>query len=377
MSPSPDIAILLPDLRGGGVERMRLHLAQAFMARGLSVELVLLEAKGDLLSHVPAGLSVVDLHAPRLRQSLLPLTRYLWRRRPQALLAALWPLTSIAILATQAAPGTRVVVSDHNTLSLTPLGRTRRGRLQMQASIRLFYPLAHGVITPSAGVKRDLEALGGWRASPIEVVPNPVFRDHQPPPAALAADDPWAEAGDPKIIAIGSLKEQKDYPTLLEAFARLVKERPARLLILGQGSLRASLEEKARALGLGDRVRFGGFVPDPRPYLLASELFVLSSAWEGFGNVIVEALGQGVPVVSTDCPSGPREILDDGRFGALVPVRNPEALARAMRDTLAATHDRSALIARARTFSVERAAERYLWQLISGEPDRHFERASR
>lgn len=360
MSSRPDIAILLPDLRGGGVERMRLHLAEAFVARGLSVELVLLEAKGDLMGHVPSGLSVVDLHAPRLRQSFVPLTRYLWRRRPRALLAAMWPLTAIAILAARAVPGTRVVVSDHNTLSLTPLARSRRGRLEMQGSIRLLYPLAHGIITPSLGVKQDLEALAGWRESEIEVVPNPVYREGVPPPVPLPASDPWTRSGAPKLIAIGSLKEQKDYPTLLEAVAQLSKDRPVRLLILGQGSLRASLEEKAHALGLGERVRFGGFVPDPRPHLLASDLFVLSSAWEGFGNVIVEALAQGVPVVSTDCPSGPREILDDGRYGALVPVKNPGALARAIGHALDAQHDRAALVARAATFSVERAAGRYL-----------------
>lgn len=377
MSPPSDVCIVLPDLKGGGVERMRLHLAEDFIARGLQVELLLLERAGDLLDCVPAGLPIVALNAPRLRASLLPMIHHFRRTRPRAVLAAMWPLTLLSIAAARAVPGTRVVASEHSTLSRTPLGRTPLGRIQLQTSIRLLYPKAHGIITPSLGVKEDLEALCGWSESPIEVVPNPVVRLNQPAPLPLPPSDAWAQPGEPRLIAIGSLKEPKDYPTLLRAFAILVRRRPARLLILGQGSLLPALEREAQNLGIADHVRFGGFVEDPRPYLLASDLFVLSSSWEGFGNVIVEALAQGVPVVSTDCPSGPSEILDAGRYGTLVPIQDPEALAAAMHTALEREYDREALIARARTYSVDRAADRYLQKLSSTEPSGHFVRAAR
>ncbi len=369
MKTRPDVAILLPDLRGGGVERMRLHLAEAFVARGLRVELVLLESKGDLVQHIPPGVELVDLAAPRLRRSLFPLTRYLRRSRPESLLAAMWPLTSIAIVASQGSRGTRVVISDHNTLSLTPLGRTVRGRLQMRASIRYLYPRADKVITPSIGVKEDLESLGAWTQSPIEVVPNPVIRLKRPPIPPLPADHPWLQPGPPKLISIGTLKEQKDYPTLFRAIARLSGSKAVRLLVLGEGRLRAPLETLVRSLGLENSILMPGFVQDVRPYLAASDLFVLASAWEGFGNVIVEALEQGVPVVSTDCPSGPSEILGGGEFGTLVPVGDPEALTVAIATALATRTNRPRLIERASMYSVEAAASRYLEALLPQAQD--------
>jgi glycosyltransferase involved in cell wall biosynthesis len=167
-------------------------------------------------------------------------------------------------------------------------------------------------------------------------------------------------------VAIGSLKSQKDYPTLLKAFVLLRDRRPARLLILGEGPERPALERLIGELGLVDRVRLAGYVADPYPYLEMADLFVLSSAWEGLGNVIIEALVCGTPVVATDCRSGPAEILENGRYGRLVPVSDPESLAAAMAASLTETPDRDVLRARGAEFSVERAADQYLELLDPG-----------
>ncbi len=159
---------------------------------------------------------------------------------------------------------------------------------------------------------------------------------------------------------MGTLKPQKDHATLLRAFALLPEELDASLAVLGDGPLRGELSDLAQALGIHDRVRFLGFVPDPIPWFRTADVFVLSSRWEGFANVIVEALSFGVSVVSTDCPSGPFEILEDGRFGELVPVADPTRLALAIAATLTTERPKEPLIKRSRDFAVDAIAARYL-----------------
>ena len=353
------LSILLPDLRGGGVERVRLILAGEFARRGYAVDLVVLQARGELLAEIPEHVRLVDLAIPRFREALIDLTQYLRRRRPSALLAAMWPHSGLATIALRASRvASRLVVSEHNTLSSNPSVRGLSGFVNRRLG-RLIYGMADGVVTVSEGVKRDLVVRTGLSADRVEVIYNPVR-----PPLASASVDPdilaWWTAGAAAVIAIGSFKPQKDYPNLLAAFAQLDRSRNARLLILGEGKLRAELEGLAAGLGIRDRVLLPGFVPDPYPYLQQADLFVLSSAWEGLGNVIIEALVAGVPVVSTNCPSGPAEILEDGKYGRLIPVGDAPALAAAMADALAASVDRDLLRQRGAEFSVERAVDQYL-----------------
>jgi glycosyltransferase involved in cell wall biosynthesis len=233
--------------------------------------------------------------------------------------------------------------------------------------MRLGYSLADAVVAVSFGVRDDLTELSGLPASRYCVVHNPV---PPPEPDPDAADEAllrwWGDGGCARIIAIGSLKPAKDYPTLLRAFAVASRKQAVRLLIVGEGPLRGEIEALIELLGLSDRVRLPGHVPNPYVWLNHADQFVLSSAWEGFGNVIVEAMHCGVPVVSTDCRSGPREILDDGKYGRLVPVGDVDALARAMLDSLTEYHDPAMLRARAHQFSVAQAADDYLALLLPG-----------
>ncbi len=388
------LALLLRSLNGGGIERMTLNLARAFTQRGYRVDLVVGRPRGALAAQVPEGVRLVGLH-PSLRAAaaralagagawrsawpLLPgpcplmlrrlpaLVRYLRRARPHAVLAAGTQSNLAALWARAAAgAGTRIVVSERNTMSLVVRGSRRGFRRRYPLLAAHSYPRADAVVAVSGGVADDLAAAAGLPRERIRVIHNPVLSPERMPAGAGSPARAAPESGEPPLIlGVGRLHRQKDFPTLLRAFARVRAARPARLVILGDGPLRASLHALARRLGVADHLSMPGFVDDPMPWMAAASVFVLSSAWEGFGNVLCEALACGCPVVSTDCPSGPAEILDGGAYGTLVPVGDAAAMAHAILATLETAPDRARLRRRAALFSVDAAAERYLDALLA------------
>jgi glycosyltransferase involved in cell wall biosynthesis len=356
------VSILLPDLRGGGAERLHVHLANDWVQRGLQVEFALMRNEGELLATLDDRITVHDLRAPRVRSLLLPLVRYLRAVRPAAVIAAMWPLTSIAVAAWNMAgrPG-RLFVSDHSQLSISAVREMGIPAWLIGNAIRFTYPLASGAIAVSQGVKEDLRALGRLAPSVVRVIYNPTalgvpFERGDPD----ARRELWGEASRRHVLSVGTLKPQKDHATLIRAIALLPPDLDVQLTILGEGPLRKELEGLVRELALEHKVRLPGFVLDPYPWYRTADLFVLSSRWEGFGNVLVEALECGVPVVSTDCASGPSEILAGGRYGRLVPIQDPPAMAAAIAASLAETHDASLLRSRAQDFSVSAISDQYL-----------------
>ena len=356
----PLISILLPDLRGGGAERVAVNLANSFSRRGYAVEMVLLSATGQFLVDLRPEIRVVDLQIKRMRWALLPLVRYLRQARPAALLACMWPLTVAALLARALARvPTRVVVAEHTTWSRDEIASSHWGRWKVGTSMQFAFAGAEGIVTVSNGAANDLASFANLDRKSITVIYNPVVGDTKPPASVPLAPAGWWRGPHRKVLAVGTLKAIKDYSTLLTAFAQLRQRVDACLLILGEGECRTALEAQIQQLGIEDSVFMPGFVQDPSPYFQQAELHVLSSTGEGFGNVIVEALETGTPVVSTDCPSGPREILSDGQFGRLVPVGDAVALAAAMAESLGAQHDTAGLVARAQDFSIDKAADRY------------------
>jgi len=222
--------------------------------------------------------------------------------------------------------------------------------------------LADVRICISEGVADDVARLARFRRDRIEVIYNPI--EMLADPSADDFEGLWEGTQAKRVLTVGRLVEQKNLPLLLEAFSRVIEKMDARLVILGEGPLRGTLERKVAALGLERAVKLSGFMTNPASAYNSADLFVLSSDFEGFGNVIVEALACGVPVVSTDCPSGPREILSDGEFGTLVPCCDPDALADAMLAALAREHDTERLKARASDFTPERAATAYLKAIL-------------
>lgn len=354
------IALFLPNFKGGGAEKVSLLLANEFLHQGFAVDLVLSEAEGEFLSELNSAIQVVDLKAPRIRHVLKPLLNYLNTEKPDILLALMWPLTLQAVIAFKLAklPG-RVVVSDHTTFSQSPILKSRLKRWFFRCSLPLIYPLADARLAVSHGVAEDLSTLGRIKLRKIKVIPNPIelktniFSKQE-------ACNAWGPTTGKKIVAVGALKSEKDYPCLLEAFALLLQKKEAVLSIIGEGSLKPELEQLTKKLNLTERVCFVGFSKQASAWMASADLLVLSSSCEGFGNVLVESLGVGTAVVSTDCKSGPREILCDGKYGKLVPVGDVDALAQAMFESLNEHHDVDALKLRATEFSVDKIAKQYL-----------------
>ncbi|QJC55779.1 N-acetylgalactosamine-N,N'-diacetylbacillosaminyl-diphospho-undecaprenol 4-alpha-N-acetylgalactosaminyltransferase [Polaromonas vacuolata] len=358
---SNHLSIFLPDLRGGGAERVAVNLANSFIQRGYAVDIVLLSAEGDFLSDLHPNVTVVDLHVDRLRWVLFPLVHYLRQARPAVVLACMWPLTIAAVVARALSRvPTRLVVAEHTTWSRSELLKRPTVEWQIRKSMHWVFPAADGIVAVSQGAADDLARFANLEAQSITCIYNPVVGDGKPPAPEPLSPSGWWTGQHCKLLAVGTLKEIKDYATLLNAFALLRQRVDARLLILGEGECRPALVAQVRQLGIKASVFMPGFVKDISLYYQQADLHVLSSTGEGFGNVIVEALAVGTPVVSTDCPSGPREILCGGQFGRLVPMGNAAALADAMAESLAATHDTAALIARAQDFSIDKATDRYL-----------------
>ncbi len=369
-------------------------LAGAIADRGHRVDLVLGRVEGNMVGAIPENVRVIDLKGgevlgtlglmlrqPGTAAALLPsilsrnppwilacapaLARYVRRERPDAMLTAL-NYTSITALWTRRVEGLdlRLVVSERNTLSQ----RAARGVGSVRALpglVRHFYPWADALAAVSAGVAVDLAEILGVSAEEVAVTFNPVVTPEIDRQAAEALDHPWFAPGEPPVIlAAGKLKQQKGFDVLLEAFARVRGRRPARLVILGDGPERGRLQQRARRLAVDVDVSLPGFVNNPFAFMARSSVFVLSSVWEGLPGVLIQAMACGCPVVSTDCPSGPAEILDKGVHGPLVPVGDDAAMAVAIESVLDAPPSEERLRRRANVFSVERSTDRYLALLL-------------
>lgn len=327
------ISLFLPSLRGGGAERVMLNLARGFAERGYEVDLVLAKAEGPYLSQVPDNIRVIDLKSARVLYSLHGLIRYLRQERPHALLSALDHANVVALWAKKISRvPTRIVVSVHSTISKASANaRSLREKLT-PLFIRIFYTWADAVVTVSRGVADDLIKLTKLPQEKVHVIYNPVVTPELFAKAEEPLDHPWFTPGEPPVIlSVGRLTPAKDYPTLIKAFALVRKEMPVRLIILGEGEERPKLEALIRELGLERDVDLPGFVDNPYKYMKRASVLVLSSQWEGLPTVLVEALALGIPVVSTDCPSGPKEILNNGEYGRLVAVGNQKELAQSIK----------------------------------------------
>lgn len=378
----------------GGVERVLLNLAKALAEQGHRVDLVRCDEADADLNHAPPTINVVALSSgsrrrgrlsvlkadptglvPLLPPVLLPpkpskiilylpdLVHYLRREQPTALLAAKPYPNLTAVWAKRLANvSTRVVVSEHGHAS-RDLRYERRPKWRnrfIRPLLRRVYPWADAIVSVSDGVAEDMAAFVDIPRERITTIYNPVVTPDLHAEARAPLDHAWFRPGaSPVVLGIGRLVPQKDFPTLLRAFARVRARRPARLAILGEGKLRAELETLARTLGVAADVTLPGFVENPYAYMARAAVFALSSAWEGLPTVVIEALACGCPVVSTDCPSGPAEILARGTYGTLVPVGDDAALAHAICDTLDDPPHRERLIERAQFFSADRAVEQY------------------
>jgi glycosyltransferase involved in cell wall biosynthesis len=331
------IAIFLPSLSGGGAERAMLNLAHGLAGRGCAVDLVLAQANGPYLKQVQDSIRVVDLGASRVLSSLPALSRYLRLEQPLAMISVLDYANVVALWARRLSGiPSRMLVNEQNTISRSAYNSARLRQRMVPHLVKRFYPWADFVIGNSQGVADDLSQVTRLPPHRIKVLYNPVVTPGLREKARAPLNHPWFNGGHlPVILAVGRLTKQKDFSTLIRSFAQVLRTRPARLLILGEGPERSRLEALVKQLGLEDNVAMPGFVENPYAYMSEASLYVLSSRWEGLPTVLIEALYCGPPIIATDCPSGPREILADGRYGALVPVGDAKNLTQAIEAGLA------------------------------------------
>lgn len=355
-------------LTGGGAELSMLRLAENFLGRGFDVRIAVLKKKGSLLEMIPSGVEVDEIGWGRF--GYLPrLARYLRQHRTDAIISFMTSTNVMVILGQFLSPSfRRVVVSEHNAYSRSI--KIRRGTVKLTYMLApLAYLWSRRVICVSRGVEDDLHQSMRLPRSLTTTVYNPVITEALLSSANQPPDHPWLrEKTCPVLLAVGRLEPQKNYPLMLEAIARVRAQRPVRLIILGEGNQRGDIEKEIERLGLQDCVDLAGFRRDAMAFMHAADAFVLSSNWEGLSNVLIEALAVGCPVISTDAPHGPREVLQDGKWGHLVPVGDPAALTEAIEATLDDPGDPGPRTAWARGFSVDACAERYLE--IAGLPPR-------
>ncbi|MBL8258944.1 MAG: glycosyltransferase [Candidatus Competibacteraceae bacterium] len=358
-----NVAFYLPNLAAGGAERTFLRLAAGFKERGCAVSFVVDRLEGGLVEAVRAdGLALDCLNASRTLAALPKLRDWLRQRRPDVLLSAITHNNLIAAWAGKLAGApTRVVVAEHTVLSAQAASQAGWQYKILAPLCRWSYPRAAAIVVVSAGAADDLARYTGLARARMEVIPNPVVTPDYPRRIAAPSPHPWLADGEsPVFVAAGRLVPLKGFATLLQAFAHVRHRASARLLVIGEGPEREALLALRARLGLDQAVAFPGFYDDPLPLFARAAALVVSSQFEGFGLTLVEALACGTPVVSTDCPTGPAEILERGAYGRLVPVGDADALARAMLETLNETPDRDRLRQRAQDYTLAAVVERYL-----------------
>lgn len=360
----PDIALFLPTLYSGGAERVQLNLADYFVGRGLRVDLVVCKHFGSLKDQVPRGVRLISLESRRVVFSVPAYLRYLQIARPPAVLSSVENANIVSCVGKLLSSSRhQLVVRLDNSLLEQGSLPNQLHRWFMLAAVASTFHAADAFVAVSSGLKRQLSRLPGLRQKPIHLIYNPII--HKGFDAQLASKPALPSTigpGEPLVLAVGRLHRQKGYASLLRAFALVVRRKPAHLVILGEGGDRDKLQDLANSLGISDRVHFLGYAPNPLAYMRRADVFVLSSIAEGFGNVIVEALASGTPVISTDCPHGPNEILAGGRYGTLVRVGDDAQMGQAIIEKISSPKQPMPedLDEHLKRFTIETIGERYL-----------------
>ena len=355
------VALYIPSMNGGGAERVMLALANGLAEKDILVDLVLNKVDGAYLKDASAKVNIVSLDSSRALRSILPLAKYLRKEKPDAILSAMNYVNIVTVMAHLASgSNTKVIVSEHNNLTESKKELSFiKGRI-LTSLMSWAYRKANGIVAVSNGVADALTNELKIDRNKITTIYNPIFSEDLIKRSQELILHPWInKTAPPLILGVGRLDPPKDFKTLIHAFKQVFEKQDCNLIILGEGELRPELEKLIKSLNLDDNVQLPGFVDNPYAWMSHADLFVLSSIREGFGNVIVEAMTCDTQVVSTDCPSGPSEILEDGLWGELVSPSDSDLLAQAIINSL----DNPVKIdvrTRAEFFSVDNAVNKYL-----------------
>lgn len=364
---SPKVAFLLQDLDIGGVEKTVVTLLRELVKYPLSLDLVLFKKKGVFLNELPSEVRVIELDDVKSRlRRVLPVVKYLHQEKPDVLVAQLARFNVIAAIAK--------VISRHSfrlvlveQIGFRPVEENLKDNPEERIGLlnflrRFFYPKANVIAAVSWGTAQEIEEDLQLRSGTIKVLYNPILDEEAlTAKTEMPITHPYLQPNQPPcFLGVGRLTTQKDFVTLIEAFSILRQKRLAHLIILGKGNDREKLEALVKKLNLSSEVSLPGFSDNPYAYMSKVTAFVLSSEFESFGLVIAEALASGCQVISTDCPYGPSEILESGKYGTLVPVRDTHALASAMEQAIDSPINPDILKLRSQDFSVEKIAQEYL-----------------
>jgi glycosyltransferase involved in cell wall biosynthesis len=368
--PQCDIAMVTLAFEGGGPERESVLLCNGLAAKGARVAILVLREEGPLRSLLDPAVRVVVVPARRMRYAVPGLRRVIAALAPAVVASLGIPslnlATLVAVRTLLRGQRPKVILREASVPSMARHDPSRSNRIAYRV-LRYFYRYADRIITQTDAARRELAQNFSIPETKISVMRlNAVI-----PPSLLPRLEQWdGESGRERdlILSVGRLSREKDHRTLLRAMTLIPPERPWRLAILGDGPERTALQAVARSYGLADRVEFAGYVTDVFSWMMRASILVLSSIYEGLPCVIMEALACGTPVVSTDCPHGPREILEGGRYGTLTPVGDPVAMATAIVAALDRVHDRSLLMRHGLEYTAEFAAERFLQIVADLEP---------
>ncbi len=357
----PVIMITLASMRGGGIQKSAIRLINEFLRLGIPTSLITIDANGPVRSEVPYDCRFIDLGVGRTRWAIFRLIASLKEIKPDVVISAQTHLNVLLIIA-RALSGypKKLIVTEHITFNT---GITSEGKFSQRMRpylIRFLYPFAERVVAVSPASADSIYQYTKLKTK-VDVILNGLDMDEIKKAANQPVFHPWVSNSDFKlIVGMGRLSLQKNFSYLLRAFARLDSKEKYRLLILGEGSDKTALLLLAKQLEIQEYVEFLGFIDNPYPYLAQADLFVLPSKWEGFANVIIEALACGTPVIAADCPGGPADILSDKSFAKIVPMDNPKEMASAIKGSLSADIDSIGIFEFAKQFSIQDTAQNYL-----------------
>ena len=332
--PNKRIAIFIPTLQGGGAELSMIALAKGLGARGYSVDLLVKNKRGELSGSIPANIRLIDFNVPTMRYTLGKLIAYIRNEHPNVIISAMeLPNLSLTLVTIASKQKPKTIITIHNTLSLQP---PIYNRIMDRVLFGLMYRFSNKIVCVSDTCAKDTIKYLHLPKTKVFVINNPILNEDIYIKSKESVSYSWFNESDRKrILSIGRLVPQKDHKTLIKAFKFVREVYEAQLIILGEGYLRPDLIQLSESLGLEQDVFLPGFVQNPYSLISQSDVFVLSSIYEGFGNALVEAMALNCPVVSTDCLSGPREILAHGKYGHLVSVGDAQAMADAILEVIA------------------------------------------
>ena len=360
------LAFFLATSGHSGVDRVMKNLMKELAHRDIKVDLLRIKNHGPYMESSSKNVNIIELGTSHVNSSLLKLIRYMKKYQPYAILSDKDRVNRVVLLAVRiAGVPTKVFVRTGTTVSVHLKQRSLSEKWFQYLSFNYLYQWADAVIVPSHGAAEDLFKISGLSRDQIRVLHSPVVSQELYNSANENIDHSWfSDDQTPIILGVGELSDRKDFSTLIKAFALVRRERPCKLVILGEGRKRDDLIQLSADLKVEEDVWLPGFIQNPYPYMKQADLFVLTSNCEGSPVVLIEALSLGVPSVSTDCPSGPREILQDGRVGSLVPVGDVDALSKAMIHTIENPLPKEILMSAIKPYEVSYATEKYLSVLM-------------